>query len=67
MSAATVDHDGKRTSFVSDMPLSMRDLCIEVKKYFNNNLLLAHDGIVVDESLQVADYGSKPVFLLVNN
>jgi len=67
MSSATVVHDRKRTSFVSDMPLSMRDLCNEVKKVFNNNLLLTHEGIVVDESLQVADYGCNPVFLLVNN
>ena len=63
--SAKIIHDGERVNFVSDRPLSVVDLLSEAGKYFKTPFFLIHNGVIVDNSLQVSDYGENPVFVLV--
>ena len=57
--------DNERVNFVSDVPLSITALMDAVGGYFKTPFSLMHQGVIVDASLQVSDYGVNPVFVLV--
>jgi hypothetical protein len=65
MATALVLDGSDRIRFISESPLSVADLVTESQKHFKCTFSLMHNGEIVDNSLQVSDYGDNPVFVLV--
>jgi hypothetical protein len=65
MPSATVYWGGERIGFISDGPLSVSELLKQAELYFKGRFMLIHEGVIVDISLQVSEFGVNPVFILV--